>query len=308
MSGAGPKPGLGGLVIVDKPAGMTSHDVVSRIRRLANTRKVGHAGTLDPMATGVLVVGTERATRLLGHLAGGDKTYAATIRLGVATDTDDAMGSPTSTADASGVTDAAIAAGIAVLRGDIEQVPSTISAIKVDGKRAYNRARAGEEVELAARAVRVERFEVLAIRRRPTSEMSASVVDIDVEVDCSTGTYIRALARDLGAGLGVGGHLTALRRTRVGPFGLDLAHTLEALAQELVTVPVALAARVTFASRDVDAEAARILVNGGWLPADLAGVPGATGPTAVFGPDDWFCGLVEVRDGRARPVAVFGDA
>jgi tRNA pseudouridine55 synthase len=302
MSGAGPKPGLGGLVIVDKSAGMTSHDVVGRIRRLAGTRKVGHAGTLDPMATGVLVVGTERSTRLLGHLSGGDKTYAATIRLGVATDTDDAMGAPIATADAAAVTDEAIAAGIRALSGDIEQVPSTISAIKVDGKRAYNLARAGEEVELAARAVQVERFEVLATRRE------GEWVDLDVEVDCSTGTYIRALARDLGAGLGVGGHLTALRRTRVGPFGLDLAHTQDALADDFVTVPLALAARATFAHRDVDAEAARILVNGGWLPAELAGVPGATGPTAVFGPDDWFCGLVEVRDGRARPIAVFGDA
>ncbi|WP_425566229.1 tRNA pseudouridine(55) synthase TruB [Sporichthya brevicatena] len=280
---------------------MTSHDVVGRIRKLAGTRKVGHAGTLDPMATGVLVVGTERATRLLGHLAGGDKTYAATIRLGVATDTDDAMGSPTSTADASGVPDEAIAQGVAALTGDIEQVPSAISAIKVDGKRAYSRVRAGEEVELAARAVRVDRFEVLATRRE------GEYVDLDVEVDCSTGTYIRALARDLGAGLGVGGHLTALRRTRVGPFGVDEARSLEELAEELTLVPLNRAARAVFPSRDVDADAARILVHGGWLPAELAGVPGETGPTAVFGPDDWFCGLVEVRSGRARPVAVFGD-
>lgn len=308
MRGAGPKPGLGGLVIVDKSAGMTSHDVVGRIRKLAGTRKVGHAGTLDPMATGVLVVGTERATRLLGYLAGGDKTYAATIRLGAVTDTDDAMGTVTATADASAVTDGAIAAGIAALSGDIEQVPSTISAIKVDGKRAYSRARAGEEVELAARAVRVSRFEVLVTRREQPLGMTTSVVDLDVEVDCSTGTYIRALARDLGAGLGVGGHLTALRRTRVGPFTLDGAHTLDELAEDLTLEPVARAARQIFAHRDVDAEAARILVHGGWLPAEMAGVEGATGHTAVFGPDDWFCGLVEIRNGRACPVAVFGDA
>ncbi len=302
MADGGGKPGLGGLVIVDKPARMTSHDVVGRIRKLAGTRKVGHAGTLDPMATGVLVVGIERATRLLGHLAGGDKTYAATIRLGVATDTDDAMGTPTATGDASGVPDEAIAKGIAALTGDIEQVPSAISAIKVDGKRAYSRVRAGEEVELAARAVRVERFDVLATRRVD------GLVDLDVEVDCSTGTYIRALARDLGADLGVGGHLTALRRTRVGPFGVDEARSLEELAEELTLVPLSRAARAVFPSRDVDADAARILVHGGWLPAELAGVPGETGPTAVFGPDDWFCGLVEVRSGRARPVAVFGDS
>lgn len=307
MGKDGAKPGPGGLVIVDKSPGMTSHDVVGRIRKLANTRKVGHAGTLDPMATGVLVVGTERATRLLGYLAGGDKTYAATIRLGVATDTDDAMGSPVSTADASGVTDDAVAAGIAALTGDIEQVPSAISAIKVDGKRAYSRVRAGEEVDLAARAVRIERFEVLAMRRDTPQGLATPVVDVDVEVDCSTGTYIRALARDLGAALGVGGHLTALRRTRVGPFDLSGARTLDELAEDLVLVPIAQAARATFASRDVDAEAGRILVNGGWLPAEMAGVPGATGPTAVFGPDDWFCGLVEVRGDRARPIAVFGD-
>ena len=307
MGKDGAKPGPGGLVIVDKSPGMTSHDVVGRIRKLANTRKVGHAGTLDPMATGVLVVGTERATRLLGYLAGGDKTYAATIRLGVATDTDDAMGSPVSTADASGVTDDAVAAGIAALTGDIEQVPSAISAIKVDGKRAYSRVRAGEEVDLAARAVRIERFEVLAMRRDTPQGLATPVVDVDVEVDCSTGTYIRALARDLGAALGVGGHLTALRRTRVGPFDLSGARTLDELAEDLVLVPIAQAARATFPSRDVDAEAGRILVNGGWLPAEMAGVPGATGPTAVFGPDDWFCGLVEVRGDRARPIAVFGD-
>lgn len=298
----GPKPGPGGLVIVDKPAGMTSHDVVGRIRKLAGTRKVGHAGTLDPMATGVLVVGTERATRLLGYLAGGDKTYAATIRLGMATDTDDAMGSPTSTVDASAVTEEAITAGITALSGDIEQVPSTISAIKVDGKRAYSRARAGEEVQLAARSVRVERFVVLATRQ------AGAHVDLDVEVDCSTGTYIRALARDLGVGLGVGGHLTALRRTRVGSFGLDRARTLNELADVLTLVPLAEAARATFPYREVDAEAAHILVHGGWLPAELAGVPGVVGPTAVFGPEGAFCGLVETRGDRARPVAVFGDS
>ncbi len=215
-----------GLLVVDKPAGWTSHDVVGRARRLVGTRKVGHAGTLDPMATGVLVLGVERATKLLGHLALDTKTYLATIRLGVETSTDDAEGEPTATADASGVDDAAIAAGVAALTGDIAQVPSTVSAIKVDGRRAYERVRAGEEVTLAARPVHVARFDVLAIRREgPT-------VDLDVLVDCSSGTYVRALARDLGRGLGVGGHLTALRRTRVGPFTLEHARDLETLAAE----------------------------------------------------------------------------
>ncbi len=301
MSGQRPKPGLGGLVVVDKPGGITSHDVVGRVRRIAGTRRVGHAGTLDPMATGVLVLGTERATRLLGHLAGGDKCYEATIRLGVATDTDDAMGTPVRTVDAAGVTDAALAAGVAVLTGAIAQVPSSISAVKVDGERAYRRVRAGEEIELAAREVTVSSFDVLDVRREP------GAVDLDVRVECSTGTYIRALARDLGDGLGVGGHLTALRRTRVGPFGLDQARTLEQLAEELVLVPLAQTARAIFAHREVDAEAANILVHGGWLPAELAGVPGATGPTAVFGPAGEFLALVETYGGRAKPVAVFGD-
>lgn len=301
MSGQRPRPGPGGLVVVDKSGGMTSHDVVSRVRRLAGTRRVGHAGTLDPMATGVLVVGTERATRLLGHLAGGEKCYQASIRLGVATDTDDAMGTPVRSVDAGGVTDAALAAAVAQLTGEIAQVPSSISAIKVDGERAYRRVRAGEQVELAAREVTVSSFEVLAISRAP------GVVDLDVRVECSTGTYIRALARDLGDGLGVGGHLTRLRRTRVGPFGLDQARTLEQLAQDLVVVPIAQAARATFAHRDVDAEAAKILVHGGWLPSELAGVPGASGPTAVFGPAGEFLALIEVCGARARPIAVFGD-
>ncbi len=213
--------------MVDKPAGLTSHDVVARGRRLAGTRKVGHAGTLDPMATGVLVLGVERATKLLGHLALTTKEYAATIRLGQSTITDDAEGEVTGGAPADAVTEEAVRAGIAPLTGEILQVPSSVSAIKVDGQRSYARVRAGEEVELAARPVTVSRFELLAVRR------ADGVLDLDVLVECSSGTYIRALARDLGAALGVGGHLTALRRTRVGPFGLAEAHTLPEL-EELV--------------------------------------------------------------------------
>ncbi len=219
-----------GLVVVDKPAGMTSHDVVSRCRRIFATRKVGHAGTLDPMATGVLVVGIERATKILGLLTAADKSYAATIRLGQTTTTEDAEGEVLQTVSASQVSDADIEAAVAALRGDISQTPSAVSAIKVGGKRAYQLAREGQTVELAARPVRIDRFEVRDVRR------SADVVDVDVEVDCSSGTYIRALARDIGEALGVGAHLTALRRTRVGRFGLDEARTLDELARGLPVV------------------------------------------------------------------------
>jgi tRNA pseudouridine55 synthase len=218
-------PVAAGIVIVDKPAGMTSHDVVSRCRRIFGTRKAGHAGTLDPMATGVLVVGIERATKILGLLTATSKSYTATIRLGRSTTTDDAEGEVLQDSSATEVSDAAIGKGIAALRGEIAQRPSAVSAVKVGGKRAYQLAREGQQVELAARTVRVDRFEVLVIRR------DGPFVDVDVEVDCSSGTYIRALARDLGAALDVGGHLTALRRTRVGGYGLDHARTLEYLAE-----------------------------------------------------------------------------
>jgi tRNA pseudouridine55 synthase len=284
------------LVIVDKPAGMSSHDVVGRMRKIARTRKVGHAGTLDPMATGVLVVGVERATRLLGHLSGGDKRYVATIRLGESRDTDDAQGEVLTAADASGVDEAAVHAGITRLTGEIRQVPTRISAIKVDGERAYALARAGQEVELAARPVTVSAFDLLAVRRVGT------FLDLDVDVTCSSGTYVRALARDLGAGLGVGGHLTALRRTRVGPFGIDAAHTLEALAETLELVPLREAAGVLFPRRDLDADAARIVGHGGWIPA-LA--DGGTGPAAAFDPQGRFLGLLEDKNGRSWPTTMF---
>jgi tRNA pseudouridine55 synthase len=291
-------------VLVDKAPGMSSHDVVARVRKLANTRKVGHAGTLDPMATGVLVVGIERTTRLLGYLAGGDKSYSATIRLGQTTDTDDAEGTVLVTVDASAVTEEAVRAAIRPLTGDILQIPTTISAIKVDGKRAYKRARAGEEVELAARPVTVSRFEVVAFRQ--PQEMTSAVVDVDVEVDCSTGTYVRALARDLGAALGVGGHLTALRRTRVGPFTLENCRTLDELADHLDVVPLSAAAAAAFPRRDLDAEAARIIANGGWIPAEASGGPADDAlPTAAFGPDGRLVALLGERNGRSWPVVGF---
>ncbi len=211
--------GASGLVIVDKPSGWTSHQVVARCRRIYGTRKVGHAGTLDPMATGVLLVGVNRATRLLGHLAGHDKSYRATIRLGIDTVTDDAEGEVTQTRGANQVTEAAVRAAIGGFVGTISQVPAAVSAIKVDGKRAYARVRAGEQVELRARDVTVSGFQLLSVS---VAEVDAvPVLDLEVSVDCSSGTYIRALARDLGQALSSGGHLTALRRTRVGQFDLS---------------------------------------------------------------------------------------
>ena len=193
-----------GIVIVDKPAGWTSHDVVSRMRRLAGTRRVGHAGTLDPMATGVLVVGIGRATRLLGHISGSDKTYAATIRLGWSTVTDDAQGDRLGGAPAPDeMTMVELAPVIASLTGAIMQRPSSVSAIKVEGRRSHDRVRGGEEVELSQRPVVVGAFDVLAVRPEP----SLGVLDLDVLVTCSSGTYVRALGRDLGEALGVGGHL-----------------------------------------------------------------------------------------------------
>src|SRR5215218_3166319 len=231
-----------GLVVVDKPAGMTSHDVVSRVRRLAGTRKVGHAGTLDPMATGVLVLGVDRATRLLGHLMLTEKSYDATIRLGEVTTTDDAEGEVVATHDTGDVREDDVRTELARFVGDIEQVPTAVSAIKVDGQRAYARVRAGEQVELKARPVTVHDLVVHDV----------ALPDVRISVRCSSGTYIRAIARDLGAALGVGGHLTALRRTAVGPYGVATARTLEELAEELVVLPIAAAARAAFPSCDLD--------------------------------------------------------
>jgi tRNA pseudouridine55 synthase len=287
-----------GLVVIDKPAGITSHDAVARVRRLAGTRKVGHAGTLDPMATGVLVVGINRATRLLGHLLLTDKKYDATIRLGSSTSTDDAEGEVLATVatDATdAVTDESIRAGLAAMVGEIEQVPSAVSAIKVGGKRAYERVRAGEEVELAPRRVRIDSIEVGRIQRDEAG------IAVDVSVSCSSGTYIRAIARDLGAALGVGGHLTMLRRTAVGPFGLDFAHTLDELADEFTLLDIADAARTSFPAYELDPTQAAFVRVGRKLPLDLPD----DGPVAVFDPDGEFLALYERGGDLARPVAVF---
>lgn len=290
-----------GLVIVDKPSGFTSHDVVAKMRGIARTRRVGHAGTLDPMATGVLVLGVEKATKLLGHLALTEKEYLGTIRLGQNTVTDDAEGEVTSSADASAVTREAIDAGVAELTGDIMQVPSKVSAIKIDGKRSYARVRGGEDFEIPARPVTVSAFRVYDVRATTTDD-GLAVVDLVVSVVCSSGTYIRALARDLGAGLGVGGHLTALRRTRVGPYGLDAAKTLDQLQEELTVMPIAEAAAAAFPRWDVDERRAKLLTNG--VRLDMPAHDRA--PVAVFGPDGRFLALVEERGGKAKSLAVFG--
>ena len=282
-----------GLVVADKPAGVTSHDVVSRVRRLAGTRKVGHAGTLDPMATGVLVLGVNRATRLLGHLTLTEKAYDATIRLGASTTTDDAEGELVSTAPTGDLDDARIRSTLAAFVGDIEQVPTTVSAIKVEGRRAYRRVRAGEQVELPARPVTIHELEVHDVRR------TGEVIEVDISVRCSSGTYIRAIARDLGAELGVGGHLGALRRTAVGPFALDDAHTMEQLAEELTMLPIAEAARATFPSRDLGEAQAGDVRHGRQIDAELDGL------TALFAPDGEFLALYEPSHGTTRAVAVF---
>ncbi|GAA1241451.1 tRNA pseudouridine55 synthase [Microbacterium phyllosphaerae] len=278
-----------GILLVDKPAGLTSHDVVARTRRALGTRKVGHAGTLDPMATGLLVIGVEGATRLLTYIVGANKTYEATIRLGQTTSTDDADGDILTHAPAEAwdsVTPERVTAGIAALTGAISQVPSSVSAIKVDGRRAYDRVRAGEEVVLAARDVTVSRFDVLAERA------GEGFLDLDVVVDCSSGTYIRSLARDLGAGLGLGGHLTALRRTRVGDFDVADAVVVDDLAEAVLLTPAAAAVRVLDPLPVSNADA-RDLRHGKRLTDQASRLSGAL--AAAIDEDGVLVGVVEKR-------------
>jgi tRNA pseudouridine55 synthase len=286
-----------GLLLVDKPAGWTSHDVVARVRRVCGTRRVGHAGTLDPMASGVLVLGVGRATRLLTFLVGCDKAYAATLRLGQTTVTDDAEGEVLVEVDASGVTREALLAAVAGLTGPIAQVPSSVSAIKVDGKRSYARVRAGEDVALAARPVTVHRFDVLAVRPQ------GPYVDVDLEVDVSSGTYVRALARDLGAVLGVGGHLTALRRTRVGRFDLAATTALEALdpEQPAPLVPLATAARTQLVAHDLTEGEADAVGHGRRIPSAQVGEKAV----AAFAPDGTLVAVLDESGPEARPTVVF---
>ena len=298
-----------GLVIVDKPGGMTSHDVVARVRRLARTRRVGHAGTLDPMATGVLVIGIEKATRLLGHLMLTEKTYQATIRLGQSTNTDDAEGEATATVSARHVSAETLHAEIARLTGEIAQVPPGVSAIKVGGERAYKLTRAGSVPELKPRPVTVYEFTVTGVRQ------SAGFLDVDATIRCSSGTYIRALARDLGAALGTGGHLTALRRTAVGPYRLDEARTLDELAVAEPAAgwvtPLAEAAAAAFPRIELSADEARRLAQGARLPLAGRAPPGAPepelseAPIAAFDPDGALVALVTAEGERIRSLAVF---
>jgi tRNA pseudouridine55 synthase len=298
-----------GLLVVDKPAGWTSHDVVGRARRLCRTRRVGHAGTLDPMATGVLVLGVNRGTKLLTFLVGHDKGYAATVRLGRSTITDDAEGETTGGSDASHLDDGQVRTAVAALTGDIRQVPSAVSAIKVGGRRSYARVRAGEDVALPARPVTVSRFDVVAVRRAG-DDLPAGVVDVDVEVDVSSGTYVRALARDLGEALGVGGHLTALRRTRVGGLTLDDAVTLDRLEEDpagpaAYLVDLASAARAALAVRELTEPEARSL---GYGQRIASAVPGRDEPVAALGPDGTLVAVLDESGETARAHVVLAPA
>lgn len=290
------------LLLVDKPGGMTSHDVVARARRALSVRRVGHAGTLDPMATGLLVLGVGAATRLLGHLSGSDKTYDATIRLGQTTVTDDREGAVTGTTSAAGLTDDAVRTALAGQVGSLQQVPSSVSAVKVDGRRSYDRVRAGEEFELAPRAVTVHRVDVHGLSR-PTPDL----LDVVVTVSCSTGTYIRAIARDVGAALGVGGHLTVLRRTSSGPFCTADARPVEEAAAALAesgggagVLGLTAAARTVFPTRELTAEEAVALGHGQRVPAT-----GSAGLHAAVGPDDRLIALVEDAGPLAKVTVGF---
>jgi tRNA pseudouridine55 synthase len=287
-----------GFLVVDKEPGMTSHDVVAIGRRALNTRKVGHAGTLDPMATGILVLGFNNGTRLLQYITDGDKTYQATVVLGAATVTDDVEGEVISTADTSAVTDQQIHAELAKMRGTIMQRPSSVSAVKIDGERAYDRVRSGEDVVLPEREVTISQLDVLTIRQ------SADKIEVDIEVTCSAGTFIRAIARDCGAALGVGGHLNSLRRSRVAGFGLDRAVTLQQLKSgEFSTLDLADVARATFPVREIALDEKLELSFGRTLSANsdnqiYAGISAANELIA----------LLQNVDGKAKPIAVFAAA
>ncbi|MDR1833331.1 MAG: tRNA pseudouridine(55) synthase TruB [Propionibacteriaceae bacterium] len=295
-----------GLVILDKPAGLTSQQAVTRVKRLLGVKKAGHAGTLDPLATGVLVVGVGRATRLLGFVSGHDKEYRATVRLGQATSTDDAEGEPLPGPEFSELPSRArIEAAFARFQGKISQVPSAVSAIKVDGKRAYALARAGEQVELSAREVEITRLDVLSV----TAVEGKPLVDVEIEVACSSGTYIRALARDTGRALGTGGHLTALRRTRVGAFGIEEAAALPEVAAAdsgnppqrpaLPVLPIAAAARRVFPAIEVGEAAAEDVRHGRPLALNLP-----ADPAALFH-DGEFLALYQPAGQAAKALAVF---
>jgi tRNA pseudouridine(55) synthase len=290
-----------GLLLVDKVGGMTSHDVVARARRVLSVRKVGHAGTLDPMATGLLVLGVGAATRLLGYVGGHDKTYEATIRLGQSTVTDDREGEVLTTSSTAHLDDDAIRSALAAQTGPLQQVPSSVSAVKVEGRRSYDRVRAGEAVDLAPRSVTVHRLDVHRIDR-PQPDL----VDVQVTVACTAGTYIRAIARDAGAVLGVGGHLTALRRTASGPFSVERAAPVEEAGAALIAgggdgfLPLTWAAALVFPSRPVSVEESRALGYGQRIPA--TGTPGLH---AAVDPDGRLVALLEDSGATARVAVGF---
>ena len=287
-----------GFLVVDKQPGMTSHDVVSVARRSLETRKVGHAGTLDPMATGILVLGFNNGTRLLQFITDGDKDYRATMVLGSATVTDDSQGEVINSTDASHITDEQIEDEIAKMRGTILQRPSSVSAVKIDGERAYNRVRSGEDVVLPAREVTISSLEILQIRRM------GSGIEVDIHVTCSAGTFIRAIARDCGAALGVGGHLNSLRRTRIAGFGLERAITLDQLkSKDFETLDIADVARSTFTVREIALDEKIELSFGRALVANpdnniYAGIDSSNQLIA----------LLQNVEGKAKPIAVFAPA
>ena len=303
-----------GLLLVDKPEGLTSHDVVARARRWAGTRRVGHAGTLDPMATGLLILGIDSATKLLTFLVGETKTYITTIRLGASTITDDREGEITEYAPSAAMT--ALGAGDALrakleaalggLRGEIMQVPSSVSAIKVDGQRAYAKVRSGDEVKLAARPITISRFEILGDPRHEQVE-GHDFIDFDAIIDCSSGTYIRALARDLGSALGVGGHLTALRRTRIGSYSIAQAHTADVLqelaAGELPIMPAAAAAREQFAARELTAQEVIDLRHGKRIRSNRE----TAEPIAAFAPDGALIAMLTRSGKDLKSLVVFNE-
>lgn len=297
-----------GIAVVDKPQGITSHGAVARMRRICGTRKVGHGGTLDPMATGVLIVAVGKGTKLLTYVSGLDKSYAATIRLGRSTVTDDAEGEITATRDPSGVADEAIRAALERMVGEIDQVPSAVSAVKIDGQRAYKRVRDGETVELEPRRVTIASIETGPIRRTTDAD-GLPVIDLDIDVSCSSGTYIRAIARDLGAALEVGGHLTALRRTRIGRFGLDEAATLDELAERseapgpVELMPLGAAAARLMPTRTATAAEAKALSFGKSLEA-----AGIDGRYAVLDEAGELLAVMTDRGPRAKPETVFAAA
>lgn len=287
-----------GFLIVDKEPAMTSHDVVAMGRKALGTRKVGHAGTLDPMATGVLVLGFGNGTRLLQYITDGDKSYEATIVLGASTVTDDHEGAVVESHDASNVDDRSIEKILNAMVGTISQRPSSVSAVKVGGERAYDRVRAGEVFELAPRTITISSLNILEIRHLDHT------TEVDIDVTCSAGTFIRAIARDLGNELSVGGHLRALRRTRVAGFALDVATTITDLkAKTFTALDLTEVARRTFAARELTVEEVHELSFGRSLSPSLT-----QAITAAISPENILIALLKNDGDKAKPVAVFAAA